>query len=241
MSVMTVSIISLSVSLSRKFCRFHWHFCLFFFVLTLQWVMLHNRQNKWHVNEATWMTRLYRGKCRVCLLNSGLYNLQKSAHFFLNLVSELVFYFLTRSVRADVIWVMLRWFTTESWSYLTVMSYPNSLLSLPVNSTRHFSRKPLCSVCAPTSTMRLAKRRNIAHFWSERASAVENNSFWNRPKPQPFSSRESQRQHHPASQYINKSEEAQSVCKEEKASKQGEYREHIKRMLYDYGFIDIII
>jgi len=81
--------------------------------------------------------------------------------------------------------------------------------------------------------MRLAKRRNIAHFWSERASAVENNSFWNRPKPQPFSSRESRRQHHPASQYINKSEAAQSICKEEKASKQGEYRLE----LYVNGFI----
>lgn len=128
---MSVSIISLSVSLSRKSCRFHWHCCLFFFVLTLQWAMLHNRQNKWHVNEATWVTRLYRGKCRVCLLNSGLYNLQKSAHFFY-LVSEMVFYFLTIhriilcTVRADV---MLRWFTTESWSYLTVMSCPHTVFS----------------------------------------------------------------------------------------------------------------
>ncbi|KAL1253972.1 hypothetical protein QQF64_016201 [Cirrhinus molitorella] len=68
--------------------------------------------------------------------------------------------------------------------------------------------------------MRSVRRRNIAHFWSDEASAVENNRFWKSPKPQPFSSSESRRQHHPASQYKNKSEEAQSICKEEEESKQ---------------------
>lgn len=75
--------------------------------------------------------------------------------------------------------------------------------------------------------MKSAKWSNIAHFWSDGASAVENNSFWKSPKPQSFSSCESRRQHHPASQYKNKSEEAQSICKEEEESRQGEYREHI--------------
>lgn len=60
-----------------------------------------------------------------------------------------------------------------------------------------FSRKPRVKA---TSAVKWARWCNIAHFWSDGASAVDNNSFWKSPKPRPFSSRESRRQHLTASQ-----------------------------------------